>query len=65
MPEEHTSESAKEQVQLTVNDLVAMKNIIEIASQRGTFKPTEMTTVGQTYTKISTFLDTLKQPQGE
>jgi hypothetical protein len=42
---------------LTINDLNALKTIIDIASSRGAFKPTEMVAVGQTYTKLSTFLD--------
>ena len=42
---------------LTINDLNAMKVIIDIASSRGAFKPNEMVAVGQTYTKLSTFLD--------
>jgi hypothetical protein len=43
--------------ELTINDLNAMKVIIDIASSRGAFKPAEMTVVGQTYTKLTTFLD--------
>jgi hypothetical protein len=42
---------------LTINDLNAMKVIIDIASSRGAFKPNEMIAVGQTYTKLTTFLD--------
>ncbi len=53
-----------ESAQLTINDLVAMKSIIDIASQRGTFKPNEMMVVGQTYTKLMTFLESVKK-QGE
>jgi hypothetical protein len=49
---------------LTINDLNAMRTIIDIASSRGAFKPNEMVAVGQTYTKLSTFLDTVaKQPK--
>ena len=44
---------------LTINDLNALKVIIDIASSRGAFKPNEMVAVGQTYTKLSTFLDTV------
>lgn len=44
------------QPELTVNDLSAIKTIIDVASQRGAFKPNEMTTVGQTYTKLENFL---------
>ncbi len=43
--------------ELTINDLQAMKVIIDIASSRGSFKPAEMTVVGQTYTKLTTFLE--------
>lgn len=45
--------------ELTINDLNAMKVIIDIASSRGAFKPNEMTVVGQTYTKLSAFLDSV------
>jgi hypothetical protein len=53
--------------ELNINDLNAMKLIIDVASSRGAFKPAEMTLVGQTYTKLSTFLDAVakqseKQP---
>jgi hypothetical protein len=62
MTEEVTQPTAPEQAQqesndLSINDLNAMKVIIDIASSRGAFKPNEMTAVGQTYTKLSAFLD--------
>ena len=34
-----------------------MKSIIDVASSRGAFKPAEMQMVGQTYNKLSAFLD--------
>jgi len=43
--------------ELTINDLNAMKVIIDIASSRGAFKPNEMVAVGQTYNKLSAFLE--------
>jgi hypothetical protein len=43
--------------ELTINDLQAMKVIIDIASSRGAFKPNEMSVVGQTYTKLTAFLE--------
>ena len=54
-----TTQQAPEQNpnDLTVNDLNAMKVIIDIASSRGAFKPNEMVAVGQTYTKLTAFLD--------
>jgi hypothetical protein len=44
---------------LSINDLNAMKVIIDIASSRGAFKPNEMSAVGQTYTKLTAFLDSV------
>lgn len=53
-----TNEPApRESSELTINDLNAMKVIIDVASSRGAFKPNEMLLVGQTYTKLSAFLD--------
>jgi hypothetical protein len=51
--------------ELTINDLNAMKVIIDIASSRSAFKPNEMAVVGQTYNKLTTFLDQVaKQSEG-
>lgn len=49
--------------ELTVNDLAALKQIIDVASQRGTFKPNEMVTVGQTYAKLEAFLAEIQAAQ--
>jgi hypothetical protein len=49
--------------ELTINDLNAMKVIIDIASSRGAFKPNEMVAVGQTYTKLTTFLESVAAQQ--
>jgi hypothetical protein len=48
---------------LTINDLNAMKVIIDIASSRGAFKPNEMVAVGQTYNKLETFLNSVAKQQ--
>lgn len=57
---------------LTVNDLQGLKAIIDVASQRGAFKPSEMTVVGNTYTKLEAFLNAVasqqqatQKPEGE
>lgn len=54
-----TAETQDQAVQneLNINDLNAMKVIIDIASSRGSFKPNEMAVVGQTYNKLTAFLD--------
>jgi hypothetical protein len=56
-------ESSKESNDLSINDLNAMKVIIDIASSRGAFKPNEMMAVGQTYTKLTSFLDAVSKQQ--
>jgi hypothetical protein len=50
-----------------VQDLNALKQIIDVASQRGTFKPSEMMVVGQTYNKLEAFLAAVaaQQPKKE
>lgn len=56
---------AQEGAELNINDLNAMKVIIDIASSRGAFKPNEMLAVGQTYNKLTAFLDSVsKQAEG-
>ena len=51
------AEQAQQEASLTLNDLAALKSIIDVASSRGAFKPAEMVTVGQAYTKLVTFLE--------
>ena len=50
---------------LTVQDLNALKQIIDVASQRGAFKPNEMVAVGQTYQKLEEFLAAVAAQQGQ
>jgi len=66
--QEETAETAAEnqnQAELTVQDLAAIKQIIDLASQRGAFRPNEMVAVGQTYSKLETFLNAVSSSQGE
>lgn len=46
---------------LNLSDLNAMKMIIDVASTRGAFKPTEMVLVGQTYNKLVNFLNSAQK----
>ena len=68
MSEETKTEAtpATEQTQapdLTVQDVTAMKSIIDVASTRGAFKPNEMTTVGTVYGKLEAFLNAVQAQQ--
>ena len=60
---EGAQETAPQAPDLTVNDLQALKDIIDVASQRGSFRPNEMVTVGQTYNKLDTFLTAVAAQQ--
>lgn len=50
---------------LTVQDLQALKAIIDVASQRGAFKPNEMVTIGQVYNKLESFLAAVQAQQAQ
>jgi hypothetical protein len=57
---------AQQPADLNISDLVALKSIIDVATQRGAFKAAEMEAVGKTYNKLSTFLESVtKQKEGE
>lgn len=55
--------STEQAPDLSVQDLTAMKTIIDVASQRGAFKPNEMTTVGNVYEKLEKFLKAVADQQ--
>jgi hypothetical protein len=54
---------AQQTADLTVQDLNMLRSIIDIAAQRGAFKPTEMAAVGTTYNKLNTFLESVNKGQ--
>ena len=53
------SQNNETKTDITVQDIASVKAIIELASSRGAFKPSEMVPVGQLYNKIETFLNSL------
>ena len=62
--QETTTEAPeKESFDLNVNDLNTLKGIIDIASSRGAFRPNEMVVVGQTYNKLTAFLEPVAKQQ--
>lgn len=58
---EQTTDS--QNIELTVNDLNALKQIIDVASGRGAFKPNEMSVVGSVYIKLENFLNAVAAQQ--
>jgi len=61
---EQPVQQAETSPELTVNDLSAIKQIIDVASSRGAFKPNEMAVVGTTYNKLEVFLNAVASQQG-
>ncbi len=61
--------------QLTIADLASIHQLIDAACTRGAFRASEMRAVGETYDKLTRFLEAVKQqaeaqsqaqpPQGE
>jgi hypothetical protein len=60
---DQVEEKQEAAAELNINDLNAMKVIIDVASQRGAFKPNEMELIGKTYNKLTTFLDSVAKQQ--
>jgi hypothetical protein len=55
--------AAQASTDLNVSDLVALKSIIEVASQRGAFKASELEAVGKTFNKLNTFLESVSKKE--
>ena len=62
---EQNEAQAEQSPELTVTDLNAIKQIIDVASSRGAFKPNEMAVVGNTYNKLELFLNAVASQQGQ
>ena len=43
--------------QISINDLVVVKDLIDVACSRGAFQAAEMQTIGEVYNKITAFID--------
>jgi hypothetical protein len=48
--------------ELTIQDLGNLRAIIDVASQRGAFRATEMAAVGATFNKLNDFLNVVAPP---
>ena len=49
--------------ELTVTDLNAIKQIIDVATSRGAFRANELAVVGTTYNKLEAFLEAVTASQ--
>ncbi len=50
---------------LNISDLIALKSVVEIASQRGSFKANELEGVGRVYNKLSNFLESVAKKENK
>ena len=48
---------------LNISDLLAVKNIIEVATSRGAFKAAELEAVGKTFNKLNNFLESVSKKE--
>lgn len=52
-------------VNITVSDIILLKNIVEIASTRGAFRASELSQVGQLYDKVNAWCESVAQSAAE
>lgn len=50
------SDQTPQQQNLSITDLAVIKNLIDVACERGAFRAGEMSTVGEVYDKLTEFL---------
>jgi hypothetical protein len=48
---------------LTLNDIISVTNMIDVAVQRGAFKTAEIKAVGEVYEKLVTFVQYISNQQ--
>lgn len=48
---------------LNISDLLSLKSIVDVASQRGAFKAAELEAVGKTYNKLNAFLESVTKKE--
>jgi uncharacterized protein YfkK (UPF0435 family) len=56
-----TEQATQNPQDLNIQDLATMKAIIDLASERSTFKPSEMAAVGIVYNKLDAFLKAVEE----
>jgi len=52
-----------EAADLTITDLNNIRQVIDLASSRGAFRPSEMVAVGTVYSKLQNFLNSIPKTQ--
>jgi hypothetical protein len=64
--EQESAQTVKsESVDLNIQDLVGLKSIVDVATQRGAFKAAELEAVGKLYNRLSGFIDSVSKQKGQ
>lgn len=58
-----TENNASQGADLNISDLMAVRSVIDIASQRGAFKAAELESVGKIYNKLNNFLESVSKKE--
>lgn len=63
-PTEQTAAPAEQTAapELTINDLINIRSVIEVAVRRGTFGAAEVSAVGATFDRLNVFLNAVAPP---
>ena len=62
-PEEQAQPAAQTAPDLNLNDLAALRSVVDVASQRGAFKAAELESVGKIYNKLNNFLEAVAKKE--
>jgi hypothetical protein len=64
--EQETAQTAKsESPDLNIQDLIGLKSVVDVATQRGAFKAAELEAVGKLYNRLSGFIDSVSKQKGQ
>jgi hypothetical protein len=65
MPEQPVGGDTSTQAtpELTINDLINLRSIIDVAVRRGAFGATEVSAVGAAFDRLNTFLNVVNPPK--
>jgi len=55
--EQGDAQTQEQGTELSISDLLALRSIVEVASQRGAFKANELEAVGKTFNRLNSFLE--------
>jgi hypothetical protein len=56
-------EPKPEGADLNIQDLVGLKSVIDVATQRGAFKAAELEAVGKLYNRLNGFIESVSKPK--